>query len=127
MSSTPSITRISVSRSCGRQGAKPTPQLPISTVVTPWPDDGLELIVPGRLAVIVGVDVDEARRHDEAPGVDLLAARARHATDGGYAAFLDRDVALAWLAAGAVDDGAVADDEVESGCHGALPVRTTSS
>ena len=40
MSSTPSMTLISVSRSCGRQGAKPTPQLPISTVVTPCPDDG---------------------------------------------------------------------------------------
>ena len=42
MSSTPSMTLISVSRSCGRQGAKPTPQLPISTVVTPWPEDGVK-------------------------------------------------------------------------------------
>ena len=40
MSSTPSITFIRVWRSCGRHGAKPTPQLPISTVVTPWPDEG---------------------------------------------------------------------------------------
>ena len=90
MSSTPSITLISVSRSCGRQGAKPTPQLPISTVVTPWPDDGAEALVPGRLAVIVRVDVDEARRDDEALGVDLLAARAGDAADRGDAAVLDR-------------------------------------
>ena len=40
MSSTPSMTLISVSRSSDRQGAKPTPQLPITTVVTPWPEEG---------------------------------------------------------------------------------------
>ena len=40
MSSTPSISWISHSSSPGRTGAKPTPQLPATTVVTPWPDDG---------------------------------------------------------------------------------------
>ena len=88
MSSTPSMTLISVSRSCGRQGAKPTPQLPISTVVTPWPDDGREAVVPGHLAVIVGVDVDEARRDRQALGVDLLAPGAGDAADRGDAAVL---------------------------------------
>ncbi len=40
MSSTPSISLISRSWSPGRQGAKPTPQLPITTVVTPCHDEG---------------------------------------------------------------------------------------
>ncbi len=40
MSSTPSISSISSSWSIVRTGAKPTPQLPITTVVTPCQDDG---------------------------------------------------------------------------------------
>ena len=40
MSSTPSISWIRKSRSSGRAGAKPTPQLPITTVVTPCQPDG---------------------------------------------------------------------------------------
>jgi tripartite-type tricarboxylate transporter receptor subunit TctC len=40
MSSTPSIRPISQSRRSGLTGAKPTPQLPIITVVTPCHDDG---------------------------------------------------------------------------------------
>ena len=41
MSSTPSIRATRASRSVERQGAKPTPQLPITTVVTPWIDEGI--------------------------------------------------------------------------------------
>ena len=40
MSSTPSSRPISQSCRSGRAGAKPTPQLPMATVVTPWTDDG---------------------------------------------------------------------------------------
>ena len=40
MSSTPSMSWISHSRSEARAGAKPTPQLPITTVVTPCHPDG---------------------------------------------------------------------------------------
>ena len=40
MSSTPSISSTSLSRSAGLQGAKPTPQLPITAVVTPCHEDG---------------------------------------------------------------------------------------
>ena len=42
MSSTPSISSISQSWRSGRTGAKPTPQLPITTVVTPCQHDGRE-------------------------------------------------------------------------------------
>ena len=41
MSSTPSINFTSMSRCSGRQGAKPTPQLPMSKVVTPFQEDGV--------------------------------------------------------------------------------------
>ena len=41
MSSTPSISSTSFSRSAGLQGAKPTPQLPITAVVTPCIEDGV--------------------------------------------------------------------------------------
>jgi hypothetical protein len=41
MSSTPSITLMRNSWRSGRTGAKPTPQLPMTTVVTPCHDDGL--------------------------------------------------------------------------------------
>jgi hypothetical protein len=40
MSSTPSISRTSHCSLPGRTGAKPTPQLPIAMVVTPWADEG---------------------------------------------------------------------------------------
>ncbi len=40
MSSTPSISWMSHSRSASRAGAKPTPQFPITTVVTPCQPDG---------------------------------------------------------------------------------------
>ncbi len=40
MSSTPSISWIKRSRCSLRTGAKPTPQLPISAVVTPWTELG---------------------------------------------------------------------------------------
>ena len=41
MSSTPSINWISQSRSAARAGANPTPQFPITTVVTPCQLDGV--------------------------------------------------------------------------------------
>jgi len=40
MSSTPSIISMSQSWRSTATGAKPTPQLPMATVVTPWSEDG---------------------------------------------------------------------------------------
>ena len=40
MSSTPSINSMSVCSEPGATGAKPTPQFPMTTVVTPLCDDG---------------------------------------------------------------------------------------
>ena len=61
MSSTPSMRPISHSWRSGRAGANPTPQLPGHQRGDPVPAARGEHVVPGGLAVVVGVDVDPAR------------------------------------------------------------------
>ena len=63
-----------------------------------------ELVVPGRLAVVVGVDVDEARRHQGPVGVDLPPPGAGDGTDLGDDAAVDGDVGRPGRAPRAVDD-----------------------
>ena len=41
IASTFTRSRIAISRACGRHGAIPTPQFPITTDVTPCHDDGV--------------------------------------------------------------------------------------
>ena len=79
------------------------------------PTGGQQVRVPGRLCVVVGVDVDEARRHDATGGRDLAARFAAHLAD--CSDFLDapiahRDVAFERFAAAAIDDLAAANHEV---------------
>jgi hypothetical protein len=64
-----------------------------------------EPMVPGGLAVVVRVDVDEAGRDGQAAGVDLLAPAPGHAADGRDAVAAHRHVGFARIAAAAVDDG----------------------
>ena len=71
-----------------------------------------EAAVPGRLAVIMGVDVDEAGGDDASPGVDFLRPRARNLSHCDDPPLGDGDVALERGRSRAVEDGAVADDEV---------------
>ena len=94
MSSTPSMSWISQSRSWLRTGANPTPQLPDHggghAVVAGRGD----LRIPGHLAVVVGVDVDptrrdEARHRRRSPGVP----RPSTVADGDDAVAVDGDVA----------------------------------
>ena len=73
--------------------------------------------VPHRLAVVMGVDVDEARRDRQAVGIDLLAAARRHLADFGDLAVLDRDVAAEGRSTVAIHDGAAAYDDVEFAGH----------
>src|SRR5580704_3945530 len=70
-------------------------------------------VLPGYLAVIMGVDVDEARGHDLALGVDLFLASAGNRPDSGDAAVADRDIGLEGLAARAIDDRTAANDQIE--------------
>ena len=73
MSSTPSMSPMSQSWRSGRAGAKPTPQLPMTTGSRRARRRG-QHVVPGGLAVVVGVDVDPARRDQRAVGVDDAGA-----------------------------------------------------
>ena len=68
--------------------------------------------IPGRLAVVMGVDVDEARRDRKAAGVDFLAALCCDGANGRDQAVVDGYVADKGRGAGAIDDRAVADDHV---------------
>ena len=61
------------------------------------------------------MDVDEARRDDEAGGVDRPRGLCPHASQRDDAAVADADVADERRVAGAVDDAAAADEEVDAG------------
>ena len=65
------------SRTSGATGAMPSPQLPMTSVVTPYTGSGIERRVPEHLDVVVGVAVDQTRGHDGAAGVDLALAVGR--------------------------------------------------
>ena len=73
---------------------------------------GRDVLAPGDLAVIMGVDVDKAGRDQLAPGVDLFLALARDPADFGDAAACYGDIGLEQFAAHAVGNAAAADHEV---------------
>ena len=75
-----------------------------------------DLRVPGGLAVVVGVDVDPARRDEEALGVDDAAGRAVDLADGGDDAAVDGHVTGPGRLPRPVGDGAAADDQVVHWC-----------
>jgi hypothetical protein len=78
-------------------------------------------LVPRGLAVVVGVDVDEAGGDQQAVGVDRAPGGAVDLADGGDHPVGDGDVGGAGRGTGAVDDGAAADDQVMR-AHGRLPL-----
>ena len=71
-----------------------------------------EFLVPRRLAVIMRVHIDPAGRHQHAVGLDLAPAGPGLTADFGDAVAIDRDVAGEGRLAGAIDDGAAADDRI---------------
>ncbi len=75
--------------------------------------------IPCRLAVIVGVDVDEARRDDLAARVDFLAPRCQILAHRNDAVAVDRDVGDERRAARAIDDRAAANHQI---MHVRLPI-----
>jgi hypothetical protein len=77
-----------------------------------------EAVVPGRLAVVVAVDVDEAGRHEQAVGVHLSPSPTRHTSDVGDEPAGDGDVGGPGVGPGPVDDRAAPEHEVMFG-HGA--------
>src|SRR5665213_985921 len=82
-----------------------------------------DVLAPGHLAVIMGVDIDKAGRHQFALGVDLVGALAQDLADFADAAIGDRDVGFEKLAARSVGDVAAANHEVWVG-HGISPRLT---
>ena len=73
---------------------------------------GREIGVPGRLAVVVGVNVHEAGCDQQPVGIDFTAARADVGADRCDDLAVDCDVCDAFWGTIAVDYGAVADDQV---------------
>ena len=71
--------------------------------------------IPCGLAVIVGVDIDPARRDQPSLGLDLAPAGTGLTADLDDPVAGERNVALEGGRAGAVDDGAAPDDDVVHG------------
>lgn len=70
--------------------------------------------IPEHLGIHMGVSVDESGGDDMALGVDLPASTRLDTADCGDSVTGDRHVGAVGAEAGAVDDGAVADDEIVS-------------
>ena len=112
MSSTPSIRPMSQSCLSGCTGAKPTPQLPITTVVTPCQhvgvSSGSQVTWPSKC-----VCTSTKPGVTSAPSASIVSrARAVDRADLGDDAVGDRDVGGARRRAGAVDDRAALDHEI---------------
>jgi hypothetical protein len=83
----------------------------MTTVVTPCHED--EVIgIPADLGVVMGVRIDEARRHNQIRGVDYFLRALHDRADFGYLASGDRDVSAPGLAARAVHDRAILDQKI---------------
>jgi hypothetical protein len=79
------------------------------------PGRGRQPLAPAHLRVVVGVDVDEARRHQFAARVDLFGAFRQVPADGRDLAVAHGEVGLVGIAARSVDDRAVADHQTGRG------------
>ena len=76
-----------------------------------------EQFVPAHLTVVVGVNIDEARRQKVAFGIDFAVGAGRSARFIGaehraYARAIDGHSAIERRSAGAVDDARIADDQI---------------
>src|SRR5206468_4226652 len=83
------------------------------------PRRGRDRAVPANLRVVVGVRIDEARRHDQPVGIDGALGALADLADLGHLAAGNGDVGLVALGARAVDHGAVPDHEIVA--HEFLP------
>ena len=58
------------------------------------PRRGRDRAVPADLRIVMGVRIDEARRHDQPVGIDGALGAFRHLADLGHLAVVDRDIGL---------------------------------
>src|SRR5262249_48092916 len=71
--------------------------------------------IPHRLAVVMGMRVDPARRHEKPVGIDLALGQTLLAANACYPSIAYGDIAGECGLAGAVDNGAAANDDVVHG------------
>jgi hypothetical protein len=90
----------------------------------PVPGGAGDRPVPEHLGVVVGVDVDEARRDGEAPGVEGPARLARELPEGRDPAAPHAEVARPAGGAGPVEEGPTPDQEIEGLGHGRPPNKS---
>ena len=82
----------------------------------------LQPLGPGGMAIIMRVNVDKAGGHHPVARVDLLRAAPGEAADRGDAPRAHRDIAGKAAFAAAIDNRAIADDQIEfTGSHGSSP------
>jgi hypothetical protein len=70
----------------------------------------------------VGVKIDETGSDKHSLSVDFLGASSGDLSDLGDVCAGDCHIGVAWFRACAVEDGAVADDEIETVIHGGCSV-----
>ena len=80
--------------------------------------------VPCRLTIIMGVNIDKARRDETAFGVDFFGACARNLADSNNETVADGDIGLAQRGAQAVGQGAAAYDEIMCMGHDSASPRS---
>ena len=88
------------------------------------PGRGRNLARPRDLRIVVGMKIDEPGSDNHPFCVDFLGTTPGDLSDLDDACAGDRHIGVTWLRAGTVEDGAVADDEVETVVHGGCSVAT---
>ena len=76
------------------------------------PARGRKERVPADLAIVVGVNVDPARRDQQASGIDFTGSSARHHADCGDHVAVDRYIGHPARRASAIDHGSIADYDI---------------
>ena len=80
-------------------------------------------LVPGRLAIVMRMDVDKAGCDQMTARIDLLGGIATDFSNLGNEPVLDGDIAGKPVLSGSIDDGPVADDQIICG-HVCAPLST---